>query len=56
LLEQLISEQIQNFKIPIGGTSAGMILSEFVYIGNSHTTTSSEVLADFLLSIWDIET
>jgi cyanophycinase-like exopeptidase len=35
LLEQLISEQIQNFKISIGGTSAGMmILSEFVYIGN----------------------
>src|SRR5687768_17398731 len=30
LLEQLISEQVRNFKIPIGGTSAGiMILSEF---------------------------
>ena len=47
LLERLLSEQVENFKIPIGGTSAGMmILSEFVYIADPCTITSSEALAD----------
>jgi cyanophycinase len=45
LLEQLISEQVRNFKIPIGGTSAGMmILSEFAYIADPRTITSPEAL------------
>jgi cyanophycinase-like exopeptidase len=47
LLERLISEQVKNLKIPIGGTSAGMmILSEFAYIADPCTITSSEALAD----------
>lgn len=47
LLERLISEQVENLKIPIGGTSAGMmILSEFAYIADPCTITSSEALAN----------
>jgi len=47
LLERLISEQVKNLNIPIGGTSAGMmILSEFAYIADPCTITSSDALAD----------
>lgn len=47
LLEQLISEQVRNFKIPIGGTSAGtMVLSEFAYVADPCAITSSKALID----------
>ncbi|MCC2681745.1 MAG: Cyanophycinase and related exopeptidase-like protein [Nitrosospira multiformis] len=47
LLEQLISEQVRNFKIPIGGTSAGtMVLSEFAYVADPCAITSSKALTD----------
>lgn len=44
-LEKLISEQVKTYGIPIGGTSAGlMILSEFNYIAFPYTITSLEAL------------
>lgn len=47
LLEQLISKQVRNFKIPIGGTSAGtMVLSEFAYVADPCAITSSKALTD----------
>jgi len=47
LLERLISEQVKNFAIPIGGTSAGMmILSEFAYIAYPNTIVSQDALND----------
>lgn len=45
LLERLISEQVKNYAIPIGGTSAGMmILTEFNYIAYPYTITSFDAL------------
>jgi cyanophycinase-like exopeptidase len=47
LLERLVSEQVRNYGIPIGGTSAGMmILSEFNYIADPFTITSFDALHD----------
>lgn len=47
LLEHLVSDQVKNYGIPIGGTSAGMmILSEFNYIADPYTITSFEALND----------
>ncbi|WP_153108747.1 cyanophycinase [Propionivibrio limicola] len=47
LLERLVSEQVKNRSVPIGGTSAGMmILSEFVYTADPCTITSLDALAD----------
>ena len=47
LLEHLVSEQVENYGIPIGGTSAGMmILSEFNYIADPYTITSYDALHD----------
>ena len=46
-LETLISDQVKTFGIPIGGTSAGMmILSEINYVAIPATIGSSEALAD----------
>ena len=45
LLERLVHAQIKNRGIPVGGTSAGMmILSEFNYLADPSTVTSSEAL------------
>jgi len=45
LLERLVSEQVKNYGIPIGGTSAGMmILTEFAYIAYPYTVTSLDAL------------
>lgn len=47
LLERLISNQVNTCGIPIGGTSAGMmILSQFNYIAYPYTITSFEALAN----------
>lgn len=47
LLERLVSQQVANYGIPIGGTSAGMmILSEFNYIADPYSVTSLQALAD----------
>ena len=47
LLERLVSEQVDNYGIPIGGTSAGMmILSEFNYIADPYTISSYDALHD----------
>lgn len=47
LLERLVSEQVANYGIPIGGTSAGMmILSEFNYIADPYTISSYDALHD----------
>jgi len=46
-LEALISDQVKNFGIPIGGTSAGMmILSAINYVAIPATIGSTEALAD----------
>lgn len=46
-LEKLISSQVKNYSVPIGGTSAGMmILSEFNYIAFPYTITSYDALRD----------
>ena len=47
LLERVVSEQVKNFGIPVGGTSAGMmILSHFNYIAYPYTIQSFEALAN----------
>lgn len=47
LLERLISEQINTYGVPVGGTSAGMmILSHFNYIAYPYTIYSFEALAN----------
>lgn len=47
LLERLVSRQVDNYGIPIGGTSAGMmILSEFNYIAYPYTISSYDALHD----------
>ena len=46
-LERLVHEQVKTHSIPVGGTSAGMmILSEFNYLASPYATTSSLALAD----------
>jgi cyanophycinase-like exopeptidase len=47
LLERVISEQVKTYGVPIGGTSAGMmILSHFNYIAYPYTIYSFEALAN----------
>ena len=47
LLERLVSEQVRTYSIPVGGTSAGMmILSEFNYIAYPNTINSFDALHD----------
>ena len=47
LLERLVSEHVKNYGVPIGGTSAGMmILSEFNYIAYPYTINSTDALND----------
>ena len=46
-LERLVHEQVKQHGIPIGGTSAGMmILSEFNYLASPNSITSADALAD----------
>lgn len=47
LLERLISEQVNTYGVPIGGSSAGMmILSQFNYIAYPYSINSFEALAN----------
>ncbi len=47
LLERLVSEQVGTYGVPIGGTSAGMmILSQINYIAYPYTINSEQALAD----------
>lgn len=47
LLEQLIVRQVSSQHIPIGGTSAGMmILSQFAYTADPYSVTSAQALSD----------
>lgn len=46
-LERLISEQVARYGVPVGGTSAGMmILSQFNYIAFPFSIDSSQALSD----------
>lgn len=47
LLERVLSDHVRTYGIPVGGTSAGMmILSQYAYIAYPSTITSAEALAD----------
>jgi cyanophycinase-like exopeptidase len=51
LLEKLVANQVNTQHVPIGGTSAGMmILSQFVYTADPNSVTSTQALADPYLS------
>lgn len=47
LLERVVSDHVRTYGIPVGGTSAGMmILSQYAYIAYPSTITSGEALSD----------